>query len=60
MSRSVTQLAESAVMTLLDEAIAGRSTLPILVKKFREPPVNELDTNCVVACVLKVGDFEVF
>uniref|UniRef100_A0A0M3HQL6 MHD domain-containing protein n=1 Tax=Ascaris lumbricoides TaxID=6252 RepID=A0A0M3HQL6_ASCLU len=53
-SRSVTQLAESAVMTLLDEAIAGRSTLPILVKKFREPPVNELDTNCVVACVLKL------
>uniref|UniRef100_A0A915BNA3 Uncharacterized protein n=1 Tax=Parascaris univalens TaxID=6257 RepID=A0A915BNA3_PARUN len=53
-SKSGTQLAESAVMTLLDEAIAGRSTLPILVKKFREPPINELDTNSIVACILKL------
>uniref|UniRef100_A0A183V0U1 Shootin-1 n=1 Tax=Toxocara canis TaxID=6265 RepID=A0A183V0U1_TOXCA len=53
-SKTNTELAESAVMRLLDEAIASRSTLPVLVKKFCEAPINELDASRIVSCIIKL------
>ncbi|VDK18745.1 unnamed protein product [Anisakis simplex] len=53
-NKSNEAMTESLVMHLLDEMVVARSTLAVIVKRFREAPISQLSSDRIVACIIKL------